>query len=83
MKLILYNGQKNIAGERIRQLRKERKITQQQLARLVSAYGVYMDRITITKIETGSRVCFDFEVSALAQALGVGVQDLLADYIES
>jgi len=77
MKLILYNGQKNISGQLIKRYRKQRKMTQLQLAKVVSARGVYMDRITVTKIETGARVCFDFELMAIADVLGVNAGALM------
>ncbi len=77
MKLILYNGQKNISGQLIKKYRKQKKMTQLQLAKAVSAKGVYMDRITVTKIETGGRVCFDFELMAMAEVFGVDASALM------
>lgn len=64
---------KNIAGPRIREAREFHKppLTQDQLSGKLAALGVTLDRTAIVKIEAGQRGIYDFELAALARALGV------------
>ena len=52
-------------------------LTQAGLSEKISKLGVSIDRAGIAKIETGIRGVLDFEVVALAKALGVKVTWLL------
>lgn len=52
-------------------------LTQDQLAGRLAAKGVSLDRVAITKIESGQRCVFDFELPPLAEALKVDVRWLL------
>lgn len=66
-------------GERVRQARRAAKppLTQDQLAGKLAAIGVGLDRVAVTKIETGLRCVFDSEVRALATVLKVDARWLL------
>lgn len=70
---------RNIVGDRIRAARQKFKppLTQDQLSGKLAAAGTQLDRVAITKIESGTRSVFDFEVRALAAALNVDVRWLL------
>lgn len=70
---------RNIAGVRIREARMAFKprLTQDQLAGKLAAEGVQLDRVAITKIETGTRSVLDFELRGLARALKVDAGWLL------
>jgi transcriptional regulator with XRE-family HTH domain len=70
---------KNIAGPRIREARDAHKssLTQDQLAGRLAALGVTLDRTAIAKIESGHRGIYDFELAALATALGVDANWLI------
>lgn len=70
---------KNIAGPRIREARDAHKppLTQDQLAGKVAALGVTLDRTAIAKIESGQRGINDYELAALARALGVDANWLI------
>ena len=70
MKAFDYNGQRNISGERIRQARTRQRCTQSDLAR-VQVSGVIIERDCISRIENGLRMVQDFELRAIAGALGV------------
>lgn len=52
-------------------------LTQDQLSGKLALLGVSIDRAGISKIETWQRSVLDFEVKALAKALGVTVEWLL------
>lgn len=70
---------KNISGEQIASARASAKppLTQEDLSGKLVLYGVQLDRAAIAKIETGRRGVLDFELKALAAALGVRVEALL------
>jgi transcriptional regulator with XRE-family HTH domain len=69
----------NIVGKRVREARLAHnpRVSQDALSGRLAARGVLIDRAGIAKIETGRRYVSDFEVKALAQALGVKVTWLL------
>jgi hypothetical protein len=69
----------NLVGERIKQARSaaDPPLTQSGLSKKLSKLGVNIDRAGIAKIESGIRGVLDFELVALAKALGVKVTWLL------
>ena len=77
---IYWNGEsKNIIGPHVRAMRHsyETPITQLQLAERLQLAGHEIDRITIVRIENGTRFVPDYEVKAIAKVLGVTPNDLL------
>lgn len=73
------NEGRNLVGKRVRQARLafETPLTQDNLAGRLAARGLTIDRVGITKIESGQRCVFDFELPAIADALKVDVRWLL------
>jgi HTH-type transcriptional regulator, cell division transcriptional repressor len=69
----------NLIGERVKEARSRAQppITQEQLAKKLAKLGATIDRAGVAKIETGIRGVLDFELVALAKALGVKVTWLL------
>ncbi len=69
----------NLVGERVKAARAAAKplLTQEQLSKKLSKLGVSIDRAGVAKIETGIRGVLDFELVALAKALGVKLTWLL------
>lgn len=74
-------SRRNIIGDRVKLARKKANppITQTDLAARLQTHGLHMERITITKIETGHREVNDIEVKAIAQALGVTISWLYGE----
>ena len=72
---------RNIIGERVRLARERTKplITQTDLAARLQIGGLRLERVTISKIETGYREVTDVETVAIAKALGVTVSWLLGE----
>jgi transcriptional regulator with XRE-family HTH domain len=70
---------KNICGSAIRKFREGHlpPITQDQLAGKVAVLGLILDRTAIAKIEKGQRGVSDYELAAIAYALGIAVTALL------
>lgn len=73
MKALDYEGRRNVSGERVRQNRTERKITQAELAARVQCEGVALEQDAISRIESGQRMVQDYELRALAEVLGASM----------
>jgi HTH-type transcriptional regulator, cell division transcriptional repressor len=69
----------NLVGERVKEARAagDPPLTQEGLSRRLAKHGVSIDRAGVAKIEAGIRGVLDFELVALARALGVKVTWLL------
>ena len=79
MKIYWSGGKKNVIGEKVRALRKEQGLTQRALAEKLQLDGCDVTDLTILRIESGERFVPDYEVKALARALGVSYEVLLDD----
>ena len=77
MKIYDYNGRKNLCGDRVREARARRKITQADLAARLQVAGIIMERDSVSRIEIGTRFVTDYELMVLSQILDVSVQWLL------
>lgn len=68
----------DVIAERVRDLRREKSLTAEQLAERMRGVGVKWDRMTVTKVETKRRQNIAVtELFALAQALDVPPMTLL------
>ncbi|MCK4824011.1 helix-turn-helix transcriptional regulator [bacterium] len=72
---------RNIIGERVRMARERAKpsVTQTDLAARLQVEGLRLERVTISKIETGYREVTDVEAMAIAKALGVSISWLMGE----
>jgi transcriptional regulator with XRE-family HTH domain len=72
---------KNIVGRRVAEARRGCKpaLTQDALSGKLARLGIQLDRATIAKIEKNHRHVLDYELRALADALGVDVNWLLGE----
>ena len=72
---------KNIVGKRIATARNlfRPPLTQDALSGRLARLGIPLDRAAIAKIETNHRRVLDYELKALADALGVQITWLLGD----
>lgn len=73
------DGKHNLCGARVAALRKARtpKLSQRGLADMLQLGGLDVDKNAVQRIESGQRFVTDIELKALAQALGVAVEELL------
>lgn len=71
MKIYDYYGKKNISGDRIREARLKKRLTQADLAARIQVEGVIMERDSISRIEKGTRFIPDYEIPVFARALDV------------
>jgi len=68
--------ERNIIGLKIKQIRQQKKITQEQLAARLNVLGIEIDQPMITRIENQSRNLLDFEIIGFSKALGVNIEEL-------
>lgn len=78
MKIYAYHGKKNVSGEKIRQVRHMKRMSQSALAAKMQVEGV-LERDSISRIESGERFVADYELQVFAKVLGVDVKWLLND----
>ena len=73
MKIYDYNGRKNISGDRIREARIRKKISQTELAARMQVEGIVIERDSISRIEIGTRFVPDYELPLFAKVLDTSV----------
>ena len=71
MKITKYNEFKNISGNKLRELRKRSKMSQQDLAEKLQLEGIDLTSKEISKIEMNKRLVQDFELFASAKIFKV------------
>ena len=75
MKITKYNNVKNISGNKLKELRKNAKMSQQDLAEKLQLEGIDLTSKEISKIETNNRLVQDFELFAFAKIFKVSADD--------
>lgn len=75
MARIIDNEQKNLVGSKVKQLRQEKGLSQQQLSDKLETLAIYICRGSISRIEDGSRTVTDIELMGLSQILSTPVED--------
>lgn len=68
---------KNLIGQRVRELRTERQLSQKALAEQLQLAGYEFNDLTVLRIEQGTRFVPDYEVVALAEFFHVSCEYLL------
>ena len=76
MKIYNYNGRANICGTQIRILRKQTKLSQEDLAARLQVAGVDLDQKAISRIECEKRFLADFELREIARILQISMDEL-------
>ncbi len=79
--MIKKRARKNVIGRRVAEARRDCNpaLTQDALSGRLARIGIQLDRAAIAKIENNHRHVLDYELKALAEVLGVGVDWLLGD----
>lgn len=75
MPRIIDTEQKNLVGKKVKMLRKERHMSQQQLSDKLETLAIYVCRGSVSRIEDGSRTVTDIELYGLSQILSVPIED--------
>ena len=77
MKIYDFNGNKNICGRRVKEARKELKLSQEDLAAKLQVEGINIERDSVSRIEIGTRFVADYELLVLCKVLNVTPEYLL------
>lgn len=77
LKIYDYDGRKNISGDRIREARIKKRLSQSDLAAKMQINGIIIERDSISRIEIGTRFIPDYELPVYSKVLGVSVEWLL------
>ena len=76
MARIIDGKEMNMVGDRVRELRLARKMSQQTLSNKLEMLAIYICRGSISRIEDKQRTVTDIELYGLAKVLNVSVEEL-------
>ncbi len=71
------DGSNNLCGQRIAQLRKDKKLSQRKLALKMQLLGYNVDNYFIRRVENGERFLTDIDLKIFCEALEVTSFDIL------
>lgn len=75
MARIIDTEYKNLIGDNVKRIRKERNLSQQQVSDRLEIYAIYICRGSISRIEDKSRTVTDIELYGLSQVLSTPIKD--------
>lgn len=75
MARIIDSNQKNMIGKKVRTLRKEKNMSQQELSAKLETLAIYICRGSISRIEDQSRTVTDIELYGLSQVLSTPIEE--------
>lgn len=75
MARIIDSTQKNMIGKKVKQLRKEQHLSQQELSVRLETMAIYICRGSISRIEDQSRTVTDIELYGLSEILSVPIEE--------
>lgn len=79
MARIIDGERKNMVGNKVREFRIARKMSQQRLSDKLETVAVYICRGSVSRIEDGTRTVSDIELYGLSKILGVSVGDFFEE----
>ena len=79
MARIIDSDEKNLVGDRVREIRSLRGISQQALSNRLETMAIYICRGSISRIEDKQRTVTDIELYGLSKALDVSIPDLFGE----
>lgn len=77
MKIYDYDGKSNIVGKKIYEFRKQKKLSQEELAAKMQLNNIEISQKVISRIEKQERFVTDYELLIFSQVLNVNIYDLL------
>lgn len=75
MPRIIDSNDKNLVGKKVKELRKARGMSQQDLSDKLETLAVYICRGSVSRIEDMSRTVTDIELYGLAKVLDVPIEE--------
>ena len=82
MARIIDSNEKNLIRSNLKILRKQKKMSQQELSDKLETLAIYICRGSISRIEDKSRTVTDIELYGLSKVLGVSIDSLFEYAIE-
>ena len=76
MARIIDSNEKNLIGNNLKLLRKQKHIRQQELSNKLETLAIYICRGSISRIEDKSRTVTDIELYGLSKVLNVPIEKL-------
>ncbi|MBE6796721.1 MAG: helix-turn-helix transcriptional regulator [Ruminococcaceae bacterium] len=76
MARIIDGNKMNLIGAQVKKFRAQRKMSQQSLSNKLELLGVYVCRGSVSRVEDYSRTVTDIELFAIAEVLGVSIEEL-------
>lgn len=80
---IKYNGKLNAIGNKIKEYRISRNMTQKELAEQLQLYGIDLNKNSLQKVERGDRIIKEYELAVFCKVLNVSADDLLKDCVSN
>lgn len=81
MPRIIDGADKNLIGDKVRALRKEKNMNQQQLSDKLETMAIYICRGSISRIEDKTRTVTDLELYGLSQVLSTPIDKFFPEDI--
>lgn len=75
MPRIIDSNQKNLIGDKVRELRKSRHMSQQQLSAKLETLAIYVCRGSISRIEDKTRTVTDIELYGFSKVFSTPIED--------
>ena len=82
MKKIEFYSNKNIISVRLKQARKEKQLSQSELAAKLQLHNINIDQQMISRIEKNERQVTDYEIACICKCLNISPEWLLQDFIK-
>lgn len=76
MARIIDSNEKNLIGNNLKLLRKQKHISQQELSNKLETLAIYICRGSISRIKDKSRTVTDIELYGLSKVLNVPIEKL-------
>lgn len=80
---IKFNGKLNAIGNKIKEYRISRNMTQKELAEKLQLYGIDINKNSLQRIEKGSRIIKEYELAVFCKVLNVSADELLKDCVSN
>lgn len=81
MARIIDSNHKNLIEKKVRILRKEKNMSQQELSAKLETLAIYICRGSISRIEDQSRTVTDIELYGLSQVLSTPIEDFFTSVV--
>lgn len=79
MARIIDGKEMNLVGDRVRELRIAKRMSQQTLSNKLEMLAIYICRGSISRIEDKQRTVTDIELYGLAKVLNVSIEELFRE----